>query len=133
MNEYFRFVITENEKQFGRPLGIFQALFSLKDFDLIEEYDWTWYNQIVDWFGDNLVEPDNFSRSQKKYAKPLGICWYKPTAHEYISKMYELVTFLNQYNIEVVILKSDKPGYIVYEDEHQIVAEPFSNKMKRKM
>jgi len=38
-----------------------------------------------------------------------------------------MVYILEQHNVYVRVLKTDRPGYIVYEDEHQVVAEPFAN------
>ena len=34
---------------------------------------------------------------------------------------------LNQNIVNVRVLKTRHPGYIVYEDEHQVVAEPFAD------
>ena len=70
-------------------------------------------------------EPTTFSRSRKKHAKQVGLSWYKSTANEHINKMYELVEILRHYNIQVNILKTNKPGYVVFEDEYQTVAEPL--------
>jgi hypothetical protein len=39
-----------------------------------------------------------------------------------------MVALLEDYGIFVLLLKSSRPGYVVYEDELQIVAEPFSNR-----
>ena len=41
--------------------------------------------------------------------------------------MYDLKAILEQYGIHVDLIKSDRPGYIVYEDENQIAAEPFQS------
>jgi hypothetical protein len=38
-----------------------------------------------------------------------------------------MVYILEQHSAYVRVLKTDRPGYIVYQDEHQVVAEPFAD------
>jgi hypothetical protein len=38
-----------------------------------------------------------------------------------------MVHILEQHSIYVRMFKTDRPGYIVYRDEHQVVAEPFAD------
>jgi hypothetical protein len=39
-----------------------------------------------------------------------------------------MAALLRDYGVFVQVLKTSRPGYVVYEDELQIVAEPFSNR-----
>jgi len=39
--------------------------------------------------------------------------------------MYELKRMFEEYEIYVEVMMTDTPGYIVYEDDYQIVAEPY--------
>jgi hypothetical protein len=39
--------------------------------------------------------------------------------------MYELVHILDAHGIAVDVLRSEQPGYVVYEDAFQVAAEPF--------
>ena len=39
--------------------------------------------------------------------------------------MRELASILEGHRVAVDILKTERPGYIVYEDEYQVTAEPF--------
>ena len=45
---------------------------------------------------------------------------------EHISKMREMAAILESHGQAVRMLKADLVGYVVYEDDWQIVAEPFS-------
>lgn len=36
-----------------------------------------------------------------------------------------MIRILEQHGIYVKKIKTDKPGYVVYEDDWQLVAEPF--------
>jgi uncharacterized short protein YbdD (DUF466 family) len=55
------------------------------------------------------------------------VCWFKSSATHHIGRIYQMVYILEQYNLYVRVLKKERPGYIVYEDEHQVVAEPFAD------
>jgi DUF2075 family protein len=122
---YIRFTTFLLDPNSGRPLGLFQLLGIMEDAGVMQDYEISWMNDVLQWFNKNLKEPSTFSRSKKTHAKQVGLCWYKSTANEHINKMYELVELLRHHNIEVNILKTNKPGYIVFEDEYQTVAEPF--------
>ena len=41
--------------------------------------------------------------------------------------MRELVAILEAHDIAVEMLQTERPGYVVYEDTYQIVAEAFSD------
>lgn len=41
--------------------------------------------------------------------------------------MRELAAVLHSYGIPVETITTTRPGYITYEDDYQIVAEPFSD------
>lgn len=50
---------------------------------------------------------------------------FKASAVEHISRMRELVALLERKTIFVTELRTERPGYIVYENEHQVAAMPF--------
>jgi len=55
------------------------------------------------------------------------VCWFKSSARAHLAKIHEMICVLEQHEVYVRTLKAHRPGYIVYEDEHQVVAEPFSD------
>jgi hypothetical protein len=55
------------------------------------------------------------------------LSWFKDTAFDHIAKIRELVAILENHGAYVRMLKAKRVGYVVYEDEFQIVAEPFSD------
>jgi hypothetical protein len=55
------------------------------------------------------------------------VCWFKPTATEHIAKVREMSCILEQNGLYVRVIKEQRPGYVVYEDEYQVVAEPFAD------
>lgn len=78
-------------------------------------------NRLETWFNENLEKPTSFGRGKLS----LGICWFKMDASEHISRIWQMVQILERHGIYVKKIKTDKPGYLVYEDEWQVVAEPF--------
>jgi hypothetical protein len=53
------------------------------------------------------------------------ISWFKDSAEEHRSRVRDLVAILRNHGLIVHMLKTDRVGYVVYEDKYQIVAEPF--------
>ncbi len=41
--------------------------------------------------------------------------------------MHEMVAVLKHHDVPVHMIKAARPGYVVYEDEFQIVAVPFAD------
>jgi hypothetical protein len=56
-----------------------------------------------------------------------AISWFKDSATEHLARVRELVTILETHGVPVRMLKAQRVGYVVYEDEYQEVAEPFSD------
>lgn len=81
--------------------------------------------EILKWLGDNLVVPSKFDRSSNSRKETRGLSWFKATASEHIKYMRELAEILKRHGIIVNVVSSSQPGYIVFEDDFQVVAEPF--------
>ncbi len=123
---YIRFVVHRKDEDSGRRMGLFQAFFDLRDAGLVSQYEEDQLLQIRDWFDANLEKPGTFSRSNKFHAKSVAISWFKDTATEHIARMYELKTIVETHGIVVDVIRTDRPGYIVYEDIYQVTAEPYA-------
>jgi hypothetical protein len=124
---YIRFVIDTKDERSGRRKGIFAALGILKKHPEISGLDYKRYRELAEWFNENLDMPEKFHRSSKPHAKPKALSWYKDSAKEFIKKTREVSELLEKYGIKVTMLKSKRPGYIVYESETQVVAEPYND------
>lgn len=85
---------------------------------------------LLDWFRKNLSIPTSFTRTKSKgyYRRDtFGISWFKPTSKQHIEQSFELIALLELNGYPIEILKTKRVGYVVYEDDVQIVAEPFSD------
>lgn len=119
--EYVRFVIggKDDESHFER--GIFQAATQALEWQNSTDSDARELNQLQAWFSENLGKPTSFGRDKLR----LGICWFKSGATEHISRIWETIKVLERNGIYVKKIRTDKPGYVIYEDEGELVAEPF--------
>jgi hypothetical protein len=120
-SEYVRFVIGRTDEDNHVEQGIFQAAALALEWQQITGSDADALNELRDWFGDNLNRPTSFGRDTLR----LGICWFKTGATEQISRVWEMVRILERNGIYVKKIRTNKPGYVIYQDEWQLVAEPF--------
>ncbi len=80
------------------------------------------------WFDYNIEEPDRFNRTKSKgwqRRNSQGLSWFRASAGAQISKAQQIVALLRKYGHEVEEVRTFRPGFIVYSDAHQVVAEPF--------
>ena len=119
--EFIRFVIGRNDEDSRVEQGIFQAAARAIEWETITGEDADELNRLGKWFNRNLEKPTSFGRGKTR----LGICWFKTDASEHISRIWQMVRILEQHGVYIKKIKTEKPGYLVYEDEWQVVAEPF--------
>jgi hypothetical protein len=124
---YIRFVINTLDARSGRRKGIFAGMGLLKRRDDLHPEDFKCYRALADWFNENLDMPPRFNRSSRPHATPKALSWFKDSAAEHIARTRELAEIFDKYNIPVTMLKTDRPGYIVYESDKQVVAEPYAD------
>ncbi|HVK79493.1 MAG TPA: hypothetical protein VM915_02675 [Verrucomicrobiae bacterium] len=100
---------------------------------------------LARWFNENLRSPfgadgqiarsRTWQRLHQAERKPdtrilpetRSLSWIKESATEHVSKLFHLKALLEQAGWLVEELRTTKPGQIVYEDDHQIVAIPYSD------
>ena len=119
--EYVRFVIGRKDEDSQVEQGIFQAAAQALEWLSITGSDADELNELRAWFSKNLERPTSFGRDKLR----LGICWFKTGSTEHIFRIWEMVNILERNDIYVKKIRTDRPGYVIYEDEWQLVAEPF--------
>ena len=123
-----RFVLQRSHPDTGVEEGIFGAAYELRDGTVISASDRRSLEDLLAWFRANLAVPQQFNSSKSKgyyRKKTAGISWLKSTAGEHIAQMRALVVILEDNGYQVSEVATDRPGYVVFEDDHQVVAEPF--------
>ncbi|HEY1678827.1 MAG TPA: hypothetical protein VGG04_14020 [Candidatus Sulfotelmatobacter sp.] len=119
--EYIRFVIGRKDEQSNVEQGIFQAVALALEWRSITGTDADELSALREWFSSNLDKPTSFGRDKLRR----GICWFKTGATEHIARIWDMVQILERNGIYIKKIRTDRPGYVVYEDEWQLVAEPF--------
>jgi hypothetical protein len=125
---YLRFVVAEIHEATGRELGVFQAVANLRHDGELYAHEEEQHDLIRRWFNNNLEKPTRFTPSKAPFyrKKSKAISWFKDTAHEHLARIRSLVAILENHGVAVRMLRTERVGYVVYEDEYQIVAEPFA-------
>ena len=122
---YVRFIVEATEDSSGTHAGIFQAMYRLSRRGSLALHEEAWWVEVKDWFNANLEKPERLARSRRAGAEGRAISWFKDSATEHIRRAREIVALLQQHDIAARFIVTDRPGYIVYEDEYQVTAEPF--------
>jgi hypothetical protein len=126
---YVRFVVPEIDETSGCERGIFQAMYRLWRQGDLAPHEEAWWAELRTWLNVDLDEPTRLSRSRRPGASECALSWFKASATDHIARAREVVELLAQHNIQSRILTSDRPGYIVYEDDYQVAAEPFRTEL----
>jgi hypothetical protein len=126
---YLRFVVADIDEASERALGVFHAVWNLRDAGKLRSYEEGQHDKVRCWFNENLERPTRFTASKAPFyrKKSRALSWFKDTATEHLSRVRELVAILENHGAPVRTLKAKRVGYVVYEDEYQIVAEPFAD------
>jgi hypothetical protein len=122
-----RFVIGSLDRDSGRRQGLFQAGDELLESQKMSVEDAERLQELYAWFKANLSVPNRFSLSTRPHAKAQALSWFRDSAVEHIRSMRAYQRILETYGLSVETLRTSRPGYVVYEDEHQVVAYPFAD------
>ena len=128
---YVRFVRPNRVKGMAAREGFFTAAYDLRKTSTTNLHTAQQVTALLDWFKLNLPEPASFTRSSSKgqyravFTK--GLSWFKPEATEMLAKAREMTVLLAENGYPIETLRSNRIGYVLYEDADQIVAEPFSD------
>jgi hypothetical protein len=126
---YLRFVVSEIDPDSHRRLGVFQIAARLINSGELHQDEYEELQGIRHWFNQHLEKPTRFTASKPPYYRRAqrAISWFKDGATDHLSKVREMAAFIERRGIAVNVLTTHRVGYVVYEDEFQIVAEPFAD------
>ena len=126
-----RFVVRKRDRHSQVEQGLIHAAEDLHYLGRLSDEEQKRVQELMRWFNRNLPVPGRFARSRRPHACKRAIGWFKPTAGESIVRMQALASVLHEHGCEVERLTTDRPGYVVYEDDYQVVAEVFRGEYRR--
>ena len=131
MATFLRFATYDRDERSDAPRGLFSAAWRLSDAGELLPWEDARWRDIANWFGDHLPQPASAARSRRPNAPDRAVFWFRATAVEHVSRMREVAQLLERHGVAVQMWQAERPGYIVYEDEFQVAAEPFREEVNR--
>jgi hypothetical protein len=118
-----RFVAgTETENAF-RLEGVITVASVLRDQGELYEHESQWLDAIFDWFNENLPCPPFRRNLRSGEWTRNAVCWFRDQAGEPLKRIWDIVAVLEEHGTTVRLVKTNRPGKIVYSDRYQVVAE----------
>ena len=60
-----------------------------------------------------------------------AVCWFRSGAAEHLKRVWDLIAICENNDVPIYMIRTEQPGYVVYEDFVQVVAEPFADIKRR--
>jgi hypothetical protein len=128
---FVRFATKEIDPASLQPTGVLQAAYRLQLSSSLSPEHSAELTALIEWFRVNLAEPDRFVRTKSKgfYRRDsVGISWFKAESTKHVMRVEALASLLEKQGIPVQRLETEHPGYVVFEDAHQVVTIPFRDR-----
>ena len=122
---FIRFVTGRRPSPHGHRTGLFQEAYRLWHEDTLPAVDRADLRALLDWFNDNLEQPQRLAPSPQVHAGTVAILWLRASAHHHLAQLRWLVELVKKARVAVDELQTIRPGYIVYRDAYQVIALPF--------
>jgi hypothetical protein len=123
---FMRFVSSEIDENSHVSAGLFCAAFKLLDEMVLTDHEYAAVADLMAWFNVNLRGPFEY-RLKSRWRARRSICWFRCTAYEHLARARELATILEGRDVFIRSIRCQKTGYILYEDEVQVLAQPFAD------
>jgi hypothetical protein len=126
---FIRFVLYHRHLESGGSEGTLRLAYRLRGSSIATPADRTRLSDALNWFEGNVGTPARSHRTASRghvRRTTRGVSWLKDTAVDHLARMQEITGVLERYGHHVQMLTEARVGYVVYEDEYQIVAEPFA-------
>lgn len=114
---FLRFQTKVPDAWSGRPCGILVAAANLRDSNRVSMADERWLRSYLDYFNEHLKVPPCYKETEHRR----GISWFKEGS-SMIDRVWDLKAFMEEQDVFIDVITSRNPGWIIYEDGHQVVA-----------
>jgi hypothetical protein len=114
-----RFIIQRRDTHSHQKMGVFQVAYEFVDSDEISMEKLCRLKSSLCWFERHLTIPE------RSKLDPRAIFWFRTAAHECIRRVWSLTRLLEACEVTADMVRTARPGYIVYRDDLQVAAIPF--------
>jgi len=129
---YLRFVVSAQDARTGYAQGLLTAAYALLRWDALADADAAALREHLAWFETHVPSPTKFARKRNvSHRNTHGLSWVRSDARAVVTRLHALARFIERYGYVVDVMRSARPGYVVYEDDLQVVAEPFNGEARR--
>ena len=120
---FIRFASGEIDEDSHVSAGLFRAAYKLIREVWLPDYEYDALRELMDWFNKHLETPYDY-RLEPAGLADRSVCWFRSSAHEHLRRAWEMVVILEERDIFMRMIKTEMPGYVLYEDEVQVLAHP---------
>jgi hypothetical protein len=117
---FIRFVVGCDTDDADCLDGLFVMARCLRDEEQLESYEREWLEELYAWFNAELPCPPFL----KEQFPTDAVCWFRESAGQFVSRMWDLAALLREHACPVRMLRTTRPGTILYQDPFQVVAVP---------
>ncbi len=110
----------------NEPAGLFLVARWVRERGQASPADVSRLLDLRDWFDEHLERPRRFNRSRRPHRTEKAISWFRDSALEHIRHARAMARIVGANGYPIREIRTTRPGYVVYEDDVQVVAEPFS-------
>ncbi|WP_226366947.1 hypothetical protein [Pseudonocardia sp. ICBG162] len=110
------------EDDLGRRVGVFGLTNTLGRSGHLSAADHQFWRTSNEWYNQTLVYPP--TGAYDKLAHPLAAAWFKATATQFLAPIDGYLAILRRHGVACIERRSDDPGRVIYEDQHQVVVVP---------
>ena len=121
-----RFVSGEIDEDSHVSAGLFCAASKLIHEVALWDYEYYALREPMDWFNEHLEHPYSY-RLEPAGLAGRSLCWFRHTAKEHLRRAWEMAAILEDHDIYIRTIRTQRPGYILYEDEAQVLAFPYAD------
>lgn len=117
-----RFVVDGYDDGSPHRLGIFQAARDLRDAGQFTTAELAEADAIMFWLADHLASPSGHVWLCRRRVRPIS--WFHRSARAHVRRARAMAALLERKDLAVAAVVTDRPGRVLYEDRHQVVAIP---------
>jgi hypothetical protein len=118
---FLRFVVGTDAEHHRHLTGVIVCARLLRDDGLLEPYEVDLVEAVFTWFNEHVPCPPFATAGWSREA----VCWFKDDADEPIRRVRDLVVVLESHGQPVRMLRTSRPGRVLYEDAVQVVVEEW--------